>query len=412
VTDTLLSLAVALASGLIVGMERGWVERGESEGSRIAGVRTFALIGLLGGLTELLSGGNALLFGFALLALAVIMAVAHFAESRSDHDNGITTVVATLVTFVLGAVAVRGQHVIAVAGAVVVATVLSLKPILHGWLERVEQKELGAALKLLLISIVALPLIPNRGYGPWQAINPYQLWWFVVLLSAISFAAYVAVKIAGSKHGVLLTGLLGGLASSTGVTVQLSRLAKKAKQNNVIAAGILVACGTMFLRVLLVIGLLNRELLMRLLVPLALMALPLYATAFFLSWRNRDSAMDTVVLRNPLEVAQALKFAVLLAAILLASKALQNIWGTSGLYLAATAAGLADVDAITISIARMNAAELAIHTGAIATFLALTTNTITKGILAASLGGGGLGVKVLIPVGVAVALGAMSVWIL
>jgi uncharacterized membrane protein (DUF4010 family) len=410
VNDTLASLAIALAAGLIIGMERGWVERGGAEGSRVAGVRTFALIGLLGGVLELINDGGPILFGFGFLAFAALMAIAHFAESRSNHDYGITTVVAALITFVLGAASVRGHHVAAAGGAVVVATLLSLKPVLHGWLQQMERAELSAALKLMLISIVALPLIPDQGYGPWEAINPHQLWWFVVLLSAISFAAYVAVKVGGAKHGILWTGILGGLVSSTGVTVQLSRLAKKTKQQNVIAAGILVSCGTMFLRVLLVIGILNRDLLLRLLVPFVAMALPLYVGALYMARSKDTDSVKSLTLRNPLEIGQAVKFGVVLAMILLASKALQQVWGSSGVYVAATAAGLADVDAITISIARMSTAELPIQAASTAVLLAAITNTLTKGVIAASVGGSGIAVRILIPVGLAVGFGAVALW--
>jgi uncharacterized membrane protein (DUF4010 family) len=201
---------------------------------------------------------------------------------------------------------------------------------------------------------------------------------------------------------------LGGLISSTGVTVQLSRLSKKAEQQNVIAAGILVACGTMFLRVLLVVAFVNRDLLLRLLLPFLVMALPLFLTAFYFARQGSPTSVKPLSHRNPLELAQALKFGVLLAAILLASKALQVYWGSSGLYLAATAAGLADVDAITISIARMTSGELPLQSATIAATLAAMTNTLTKGLLAASIGGKMIGIKILIPVATALAGGATA----
>jgi uncharacterized membrane protein (DUF4010 family) len=140
------------------------------------------------------------------------------------------------------------------------------------------------------------------------------------------------------------------------------------------------------------------------------MALPLYVAAFYFARSDRAASVEPVALRNPLEVVQALKFGVVLASILLASKALQELWGSSGLYVAATAAGLADVDAITISIARMTTAELSIHTGVIAAFLAAMTNTITKGVLAAVIGGSNLGLRILVPVAVAIAFGGVAVW--
>jgi uncharacterized membrane protein (DUF4010 family) len=205
--ETIITLALALAAGLIVGGERGWQERTGPEGSRVAGIRTFGLIGLLGGLWELVTGGNAIAFGCGFLALGVIMGIAHYAEARADRDYGITTIIATLVTFVLGGLAVRGERSVAMAAAAVVAVLLNLKPALHQWLKRIEPKELHAALQLLLISLVILPILPDRGYGPWEALNPHELWMLVVLIAGLSFAAYVAVKVAGPEHGALLTGL-------------------------------------------------------------------------------------------------------------------------------------------------------------------------------------------------------------
>lgn len=411
-TNTFTSLGLALAVGLIIGMERGWDRRGEAEGSRIAGVRTFALLGLLGGLWQLLAAGSSpLLLGVGLLAVAVVMAAADFAQARVKHNFGVTTVVAALITFILGALCVQGHYGVAAAAAVVVATLLSLKPVLHGWLERVEGLEIRAALKLLLISVVVLPLLPNRGYGPWEALNPYRLWWFVVLLSAISFAAYVAVKLIGAKHGVLAIGLLGGLMSSTGVTVQLSRLSKDIKQKNMLAAGILVACATMFVRLLVVISFVNRDFVARISWPFLAMAVPLFAAALFFA-RTKPAAMESVQLRNPLELGQAVKFAALLASILLASRAMREQWGTSGLYLAATAAGLADVDAITISIAQMNFDDSARQSATLAAVLATMTNTVTKCVLAGVLGGRGLGLRVGIPSAIAMICGAIALWVL
>jgi uncharacterized membrane protein (DUF4010 family) len=410
-TTAFVGLALALAVGLIIGMERGWDGRGEAEGSRIAGVRTFALLGLLGGLWQLLAGGNPIVLGVGLLAVAVVMAAADFAQASVKHNFGVTTVVASLITFVLGALCVQGHHGIAAAAAVVVATLLSLKPVLHGWLERIEGLELRAALKLLLISVVILPLLPNRGYGPWESLNPYRLWWFVVLLSAISFAAYVAVKLGGTKHGVLGVGLLGGLMSSTAVTVQLSRLSKDIKQKDMVAAGILVACATMFVRLLVVISFVNLQFVAQIVWPFLAMALPLFVAALYFT-RTKSAAMEPVKLRNPLELAQAVKFAALLASILLISRAMREQWGASGLYLAATAAGLADVDAITISAAQMASDESSLQTAAVAAALATMTNTLTKGVLAGTIGGRALGMRILIPSILALIFGAAVLWVL
>ena len=278
--ETLLNLGLALALGLLVGVERGWQEREAAEGSRLAGIRTFGLIGLLGGLWELLGRGSGeIVLGIAFLAFVVLMSAAHVAEARASHDYGVTTLIAALITFALGALSVRGEHAVAATAAVLTTIILSLKPILHRWLRRIEQQELTAALKLLLISVVILPILPDRGYGPWQALNPHELWWLVILIAVISFAAYCAVKIAGPERGILLAGFLGGLVSSTAVSLHLARLAAQGIQRNIIAAGVLVASATMFVRVLVLTAVLNPGLAKSLSLPTLAMAIWLFVAA-------------------------------------------------------------------------------------------------------------------------------------
>jgi len=413
VTETLLNLAFALAAGLIVGMERGWQERSASEGSRVAGIRTFGLIGLMGGLWEILgSGENSILFGLAYLAFALVMVIAHFAESRVSHDFGITTVVAAMITFLLGALSVRGERVIAAVGAVVVAALLNLKPVLHRYLERIEAAEIQAALKLLLISVVVLPILPRKGYGPWSALNPYEIWWIVVLIAALSFAAYVAVKVAGPERGILLTGLLGGLVSSTGVAIQLSRLSRNVSQKGLPAAGILVASAIMFLRILLIVTIINRDLAAVLWLPCLAMAVPLFLAALLFGRDKSGVPPDSFKLRNPVEIGQAIQFGIVLTGILLVSKAMQQWWGSTGLYLVAAAAGTADVDAITISLSRTVQGESAWQPVSQAVMLAAMTNTLTKGVLCTVIGGKKLGFKILLPVALALLSGGLVLWLL
>jgi uncharacterized membrane protein (DUF4010 family) len=405
--DTLINLAIALAAGLIVGAERGWQERAGTEGSRIAGIRTFSLIGLLGGLWQLVAGDNAIAFGCGFLALALVMAAAHYAESQEDRDYGVTTIIATLITFALGALAVRGERSVATAGAAVVAALLNLKPVLHRWLERIKPAEIRAALKLLLVSLVILPILPDKGYGPWEALNPYKLWLLVVLIAAISFAAYVAIRIAGTRSGILLTGLLGGLVSSTAVTVQLARMSKAAGQANIFAAGTLVACGTMFLRILIIISIINGALWSELWLPMVAMALPLAATAFVLARKGGTPEVAELQLRNPVELLAAVRFGAILAGIFLLSKAVREYWGSAGFYLVAAVAGVADVDAISISAARMTGDEFPIETAARAIIIAAMVNTTTKAALSSSIGGRALGLRVIAPAAAALAAGAV-----
>jgi len=296
-------LGLALAVGLLVGLERGWRERAAAEGSRVAGIRTFALIGLGGGLAALLTGpAIGLAFGLVFAGFAALMIAAYIGGVRPG-EVGATTTVAALVTFLLGAIAVSGPMEVAASAAVVTAILLSAKPVLHRWVERIEYPELSAVLKLLLISVVMLPVLPNRTVDPWDALNPYELWWMVVLIAGLSFCGYVAVRLIGAERGVMLTGLLGGLTSSTASTLHFARLSRQsAGAERLLAAAAAVACATMLPRILLVVGVLNLPLLLRLLAPLGGAALVTYLGAGLL-WHRPPGQQTAVSVRveNPFE---------------------------------------------------------------------------------------------------------------
>lgn len=405
-------LGLALGIGLLIGVERGWREHAAAEGSRIAGVRTLGLVGLLGGLWALLAAElGEVLLGLAFGALAVLMIVAHIMHARTDGDVGITTVVAALVTFALGALAVRGHENVAAAGGVVTAALLSLKPVLHGWLRRVEAREFYAVLQLLLISVVLLPMLPDQGYGPWNALNPYEIWWMVVLIAGISFAGYVAMKVVGTQRGIMLGGLFGGLASSTAVTLNYSRLGRENGYETVLAAGVLVAAGTMFPRILVEVAAINPALLELLALPLVLMAAVVFSGALWLwHWQRRSSKVGEMPLHNPLRLATAVKFGLLLAAVMLLAEAFRAWLGEAGVYLLAGISGISDVDAITLSMARMAQADLSAEVAVRAIILAAMVNTIVKGVLAAVIGGMTMGARIAPVFVAAVAVGAASLF--
>lgn len=411
--STFYYLGVALAIGLLIGVERGWRERKAEEGERIAGVRTYGLIGLLGGCAALLSdyvGPVAL--GLMFVALAGVLTAVYAVNLQREDDVGITSLVTGLLTFLLGAMAVLGEVVVASALAVVTTLLLSYKPLLHRWVSTLEQKELHAGIKLLLISVVLLPALPNRGFGPWQALNPYTIWWMVVLIAAISFVGYFAVKIGGARHGTLFTGLFGGMASSTALTLHFSRLSRSDRaMGPILAMGILVACGTMFPRMLLLASALNPRLFEPLLWPALVMALLIYLPVFFY-WRQHPRQDTEMVspLRNPLELKTALVFGLLLALVMLLGRALKAWFGDAGLLALAAASGVADVDAITLSLARLGSSDVDQRVVVLGLVIAAAANSLTKAGLAGAIGGARIGLLVGVPLLASAVSGLVLGW--
>lgn len=310
----LLQVLAALAVGLLVGIERGWSGRKEDEGDRVAGLRTFSLIGLLGGVSAQLSditGQWVLGAGFAAV---VVMAVAsHIVGMRAKNDIGITTEFAMMLTFALGAWASLGFYIYAFATTAIVVALLGIKPVLHRWLQNIQTEEVYAGIKLLVISLVLLPLLPNQGYGPWNALNPYWIWWMVVLISGISFVGYFAIKYAGNRMGTLLTAITGGLASSTAVTLSMAQLAKPHVKKTLFMSGVIVAASIMFIRVLIEVAIVNAPLLNHVWLPISVMFLCLLLGGVWLWFGNKENQPDSEIeMNNPFKLSTALQFGALL----------------------------------------------------------------------------------------------------
>ena len=413
--EPVLLLGAALAIGLLIGAERGWKRRQAKEGERVAGFRTYGLIGLLGGCAGLLANYlGEIVFGAVFLGFAGAAAFSYVKLRPRDDDASATGLVAMLITFLLGVLATLGQITLAAAAGVITALLLRLKAEMHGWLKQLEEHELLAALQLLLISVVMLPILPNRGFGPWQAINPYEIWWMVVLIASVSFVGYFAMKLVGARKGVLLTALFAGIASSTALTLSFSRLAR-ARQDiaSILAAGILVACGMMFARMLLVVGVVNPDLVRQLWVPLAVMSLLTLTIALGLWFRGVKHPIDQpTTMRNPLDLQAALVFGMVLMLVVLLSEAAKQFFGDTGLYILATVSGIADVDPISLSLARMSRAEVDLHVAITGIVIAASMNTLVKAGLAASIGGGKLAVRVFFPLLLVVGAGLSTAWLM
>lgn len=396
-------LGITLAIGLLIGLERGWHTRDKAEGMRIAGLRTYGLIALLGGLWGILAQQSGiLLMGFAFLSLTMVLLVAYGKSLDKFEDYSITSMIACLITFTLGTLTAFGHTTLASASAVVITMLLGFKPLLHGWMNKLEQHELEATLKLLLISVVLLPILPDRSFGPWAALNPYLIWWMVVLIAGISYLGYFAIKIVGNRHGPVLTGVFGGLVSSSAVTLNLSRLSKNYPDTiNALAAGILTACGTMFVRTLLLASIINAALFLKLFPAFAVMGLITYLMAYLL-WKNTGETENSqgnrsnrdIPLENPFQLGMAIKFSAFLVSILLLSKLLQAYFGNLGAYVLAAASGLADVDPITLSMAQASKEGLALEVAAQAILIAVTVNSVVKSIMALAVGTKALGWRV------------------
>ncbi|WP_447400271.1 MgtC/SapB family protein [Vibrio harveyi] len=375
------NLFVALLLGAIVGTQRGWVMRNSVEGSRVAGIRTFSLVGLLGGLVGILANlYTPLLLGFALIALVILACIAFVIQQKKSEDISITGVVSLVIAFVLGSLAVSGEPVLAAAAAVITAVVLDNKRELHQALQRLQEYELDAALRLLLISIVLLPLLPNQAYGPWNALNPYEIWWMVVLIASISFVGYFAIKIGGAKRGILFTSVFAGLSSSTALTLQFSHLSREQSSiSPLLASGILLSCGTMFPRLLIVLSVINPQLVTLLWPIVMIMMIALYFPAWWI-WRRSEvgKVEQSNKQTNPLALQSALFFGVVLAVIMLLSHALSDLFGNAGVLILSALSGITDVDAISLALGRQSTQPLSVETAALGILIAASVNTVVK----------------------------------
>jgi uncharacterized membrane protein (DUF4010 family) len=376
-------LAIALILGAIIGIERGWRNREEDEGYGDSGLRSFSLIGLLGGIAALLAQhwGFGILIGI-FLGLAGLAATSYALTSQKSQDYGSTTELALLTTFCLGALALSGFTQEAIAIAVVVAWILGAKPELHKTLNWLQRQELIATLQLLLIAVVVLPLLPNYTIDPWDAIHPRAIGWLVLLIAGISYIGYFAIRILGGKVGLLLTAFFGGIASSTALTVSFSRMAKQRPNETIlIAAGIILANGIMAPRLLLVIAIISKTLALKLAAPLLMLGLiPLIAAGIIVRWKAppQTKTEATVTVSNPVEIGSALQYTALLVILSLLVRWAQTEFGEQGIYLLAALSGIADLDAVSLSLARAVEGDLPEKVAIYGIWLAVTVNTIVK----------------------------------
>ena len=388
--------ATALLIGALIGLEREKHRTAEGDG---IGLRTFIMVAQVGALAGWLSLSlaSAWVLAAALVAVAALVLASHVIVATSRPDaQGLTTEVAAVAVVLLGAMATLGYRGLAIGLAVVTAVVLTFKQPLHGLVAKLGWDDVFAGLRLLVAAFIVLPLLPDRAVDPWGALNPSSLWRLVLLISSLSLVGYVATRWLGPEKGTALTGLTGGLVSSTAVTLALARSSRDpggAGSAPALASGLLLAWAVMFARVVVLALVVNRAFAYQLLVPFAVMGL---VTALFAWVYFRRSAVGSdatagsreVPLKNPFSLTAATKFAVLFAAVLLVVKIVEQHFTGRGMYLVAALAGLTDVDAITLSMASY--ARTDAWVAVVAVVIAVVSNTLVKAGMVVALGSASL----------------------
>ncbi len=395
-TRLLFNLAAAVLIGALVGIERE-KSKGRSGNVGIGGLRTFILFSLTGALGAWLSQalGSALVLVAAVLAVTALAIAGYVIQARSRPEAiGLTTETAAISVCLLGAACMAGHPELALAGGIAVSAFLAYKEPLHGLVEKLAVDDIAAGVKLLAASFIVLPLLPTEPIDPWGALVPRSLWLHVILIAGLSLVGYVATRVLGAERGTAITGLSGGLVSSTAVTLTFAKRSREegGQSDDALAAGTFLAWLVMFVRVVVLAALVYPPLVMPMLAPFGAMAGVTAVAALWLLRRAQQAAPSTgpgVVLRTPFSLFAAAKFGLLFAVVLVLVTLMQQRFpGGGGTYLIAALAGASDVDAITLSmatLARGGETALSVATGSIV--VAVLANTLVKCALSATLGG-------------------------
>jgi uncharacterized membrane protein (DUF4010 family) len=407
--ETLLSrVALACGIGLLIGLERGWRTRDALPGSRTAGVRTFAIAGLLGGIVGALARGagedpgvaGSLLVGISFAAFAAVFTRFERDENKAAQRFSATTAIAGLLTFMLGVYSVLGDVHVAAAAAVAATGVLIVREDLHQWVKKITLPEFQSVLVLLAMTLIALPIVPDRAMGPWGGVNPREIWIIAIVLASVSFAGFVAMRGLGERRGLLVAGALGGTVSSTAVIFSNARAAAAGHgAARVLAAGTALATAVSFMRVAAIVAVLNPAL-------LVIVGLPLLFGAFAavgfcaVAIRRHDGAAEcqSAEFRNPFGFFSVLGMALSMGLVMLAGRILSEKFGASGAAATAALTGIFDVDAMTVSMTQLAPRILDVDKAANAILIGVASATLGKFAIGAIIGRGRF----------ALAIGAMS----
>ena len=386
--QNVIGIAIAALGGAAVGLEREWSGHAGGPEAHFAGIRTFTLLGGLAGVAGWLWSLGLQPVAIVLLAGASALVVAAYvAASRRVVDG--TTEVAALVVLSAGILAGTGYLVLASALTAITTLLLVEKSRLHAMIARIDDAGLRAGVRFAVMAVVILPLLPNGPYGPLGGIRPRQLWLFVLLFSGLSFAGYVARRVAGTERGYSVAGLLGGFVSSTAVTFAFARISRQERDSSFpLSLGVVAACSVMNLRVLVATAILRPALALALIPYLAAPFL-VGAIMVLIGLKRRDEKASVQPPSNPLQVFSALQMAALFQVVLFAIHAVRSHWGETGLLFSGAVLGLTDVDVLTISMAKSAEGQIPIAVAAEAIAIGILSNTILKLILGVTIGRGG-----------------------
>lgn len=370
-------LAVVVFIGMLIGLEREYARNKDEK--IFAGIRTFPLIGLYGFTSALISSITenwvyAIFFiGFAGLSIAA------YYSSAKDGKVGGTSEVSSFIVFILGSLVYWGYILLPVVIAIIITMFLSLKIQLHSFVGKVNAADIYATLKLAIITLIILPILPDKTFGPFDVLNPRLIWYMVIFVSGISFVGYIFIKLLGKDRGIIVTSLLGGLVSSTALTYSLT---KKSKIEEPLSfnygLGVITASSMMFLRVLLIIAILNSELAVPLFIPLVIFALAGIIASIVFYKKNINIPEAAIELKNPFELKSAFVFGIIFGLTIFLAKAAQIYFGDQGLYAASALAGFSSVDAISISISRLFGSNITLLVAMKAILFATISNTVIK----------------------------------
>jgi uncharacterized membrane protein (DUF4010 family) len=396
--EALLSrIALSFGIGLLIGLERGWNTREMRPGSRVAGIRTFGITGLLGGLVAALAApdglplsvAGALLLGLVLATFTAVFVAFSRNAANADGNHSATGTIAALLTFVLGAYAVLGSPGIAAAAAVSATGVLAFREGIHRWVARITRSELESGLALLAMSFIALPIIPDRAVGPFGGVNLRETWIIAIVLAAVSFMGYVAVRYFGEQRGELISAAVGGLVSSTAVALSNAhKAATNAQSAPLLAAATSLAMAVSFVRVTAIAAALAPKLLLPVGTPL-MGACAVAALFALLRVRRRPSAPAPTApapFRNPFGFWSVIAMAGLMSVLIVVGRLLREHFGDSATIGGAAAMGLLDVDAMTVSMARLAPETLTPRAASMAILAGVASNTLLKILIAAAVG--------------------------